>query len=336
MTHNKQPIIIISGATGTGKTSSAIYLSLKLKEQFQINSEIINFDSVQFYRDLDIASAKPSAKELHQVKHHLINVKSISEEMNASEFVRMANDIVAQLSKDNKIPIFVGGSGFYIRAFVKGMFESSTVAPQTRKLVETILEQEGSNGIRQRLLEVDPESFKKLHHNDNYRNCRALEHWIENGTKFSDKSHAINDPYDFSDVANKGYDFIHFYAFIEKEQHFPLLMERTQSFFKDDHIIKEAMKIKSLGYTGKEKSLQSIGYKEIFQYLNSQNSTEPSLKNISLDETIERIFISTRQLVKAQKTFFKKVHPKIEFNPISDRKKLVDESIQFLSRYVQT
>jgi tRNA dimethylallyltransferase len=332
----KKPIITISGATGTGKTSSSIHLAQKLKQQLNIDCEIINFDSIQFYKQLDIASAKPDDNELSIVPHHLIGIKNFKEEMNASEFCDLATPIVEKLHKENKLPILVGGSGFYIRAFVKGMFESKTVSEKTRKMVEEILEKEGSNGIRLRIQEVDPESFEKLHHNDNYRNCRALEHWIETGTKFSDKSKSIADPFDFSDQKNKNYNFLHFYAFIEKEDHFPLLQKRTKAFFEDQKLFKEIFGLFELGATGEEKSLQSIGYKEVVHFckehkLEEGQSPEPKL----LDELIERIFISTRQLVKAQKTFFKKVQPKVQYNPVSELNILSERSAQFLKKLDQ-
>ena len=228
----KKPIITISGATGTGKTSSSIQLALNIKKQYQIECEIINFDSIQFFKELDIASAKPTAEDLKLITHHLIGIKTIKEEMNASEFCKQAKSIISKLHKNDKVPILVGGSGFYLRAFVKGMFESTTVSEKTRSLIEKILKEEGSQGIRLRLREIDFESFSKLHHNDNYRNCRALEHWIETGTKFSEKSKMIQDPYDFSHQEIQEYNFLHFYALLSKNDHFPVLMDRTKSFLK--------------------------------------------------------------------------------------------------------
>lgn len=332
MISHKLPIITISGATGTGKTSSAILLAEKLKDQYGFQCEIVNFDSIQFYKDLNIASAKPSEEELARIPHHLINIKAIEEEMNASEFAELAKQKVSELHQHNIIPIMVGGSGFYLRAFVKGMFESQTVRPETRLLVENILEKEGSIGLRQRIKEVDPESFAKLHHNDNYRNSRALEHWIDTGTKFSEKSKSIADPFNFANQENPDYHFIHFYAFIEKDEHFPLLMQRTRSFFNQNKILDEVSNLLDKGYTGEEKSLQSIGYKETIQFLQNPVAPAPQAK----EALIERIFISTRQLVKAQKTFFKKVEPKITFNPLHQQDLLVDNSVQFLQNLIES
>lgn len=330
---SKKPIITISGATGTGKTSSSIHLALELKQQKQIECEIINFDSIQFFKELDIASAKPSQEELSQVPHHLVGIKTIQEEMNASEFSLKAKEIVNRLHQENKVPILVGGSGFYLRAFVKGMFESTNVSEKTRALVEELLEKEGSNGIRLRLQEVDPESFEKLHHNDNYRNCRALEHWIETGSKFSEKSKKIQDPYDFSKQENPEYHFLHFYALIPKEDHFPILMKRTQNFFKDHKILSEVDSLLESGADGSEKAMQSIGYKEVVEFFKENGRPhEAEYKKQLIEQLTERIFISTRQLVKAQKTFFKKVHPKVDYNPVSELDKLTEYSNQFLEK----
>lgn len=319
--------IIISGPTGTGKTKTAIELALKIKAELNQTAEIINFDSVQFYSELDIASAKPTAEELALVPHHLIGIRSINYPMNASDFVDLSKELCEKLFNHQIIPIFVGGSGFYIRAFVKGMFDSVNVSDETRKLIEEIIEYEGSTGIRKRLQEIDPESFQKLHHNDLYRNSRALEHWIETGTKFSAQTAKIEDPYDFSKQEDPSIEFLHFCAEIPKDDHFPLLMKRAQSFFEENRLFDEVNHLLESGATGEEKGLQSIGYKETVEFIKN-----PDVFNNNVEALIERIFISTRQLVKSQKTFFKKVNPKIIFNPLHDLSLVSEQTAQFIKK----
>jgi tRNA dimethylallyltransferase len=120
-----KPIILITGPTATGKTRTSINLC-KFLIKNNIASEVINFDSLIFYRELNIGSAKPSDEELTSVPHHLINTHSIRTPLNASDYSKLAKGIIHKLHQESIVPILVGGSAFYIRALIKGMYESET------------------------------------------------------------------------------------------------------------------------------------------------------------------------------------------------------------------
>ncbi|MGB0453819.1 MAG: tRNA (adenosine(37)-N6)-dimethylallyltransferase MiaA [Bacteriovoracaceae bacterium] len=311
---NKSLIIIVSGATATGKSD----LSLKLSNHFNSQGhefEIINFDSIQFYKELDIGSAKPSENEMKQLPHHLFNIKNVDEEMDASEFVSLAKPMIEDILSKNKIPVLVGGSAFYIRALVKGMAPSKPVSKETRCQVEEIVNSEGSDGLIKRLNEVDPASTRDLHPNDIYRLSRALEHWIETGLPFSESKKEIEDPYDFSkNKFDDSVQILHFYCFIEKFKHWEIIEKRSQKMIEMGLIdeVKGLLKL----YSKDLKSLSSIGYKQVIEYLD-----DPQKAN--LEELIEKISIATRRLAKSQKTFFNKVEPKIIVHPIDDLRQVL-------------
>ena len=322
---NKSPLFIISGATASGKTSLSIALAQKLIAN-NISAEVINFDSLLFYKDLNIGTAKPSAQEREGIAHHLIDICSIHEDMNASRFSILAAQIIEQLHLKNIVPILVGGSAFYIRALIKGMYETTTISEETRSSVEDVLKMKGYPFIREELKRLDLESYKQLHENDEYRNIRAYEFYQQTGTPISKEKSKIEDPYDFSISQYGHWDIFHIYLDIPREEHWPIMEKRTHEMLSCGLIneVKEIMGRDDV--IGDEKALQSIGYKETVEYIkNTAHNDE--------EELAQRIYISTRQLSKSQKTFFKKIKPKHIFHPLQDKDKVLNEGLEFLRTY---
>lgn len=299
MSNNK--IIVVSGATATGKTAYSIELATKLQQQGE-KVVIINFDSLLFYKELNIGTAKPTIKEQANITHEMINICSAHSPINAHDYAIAAQKHIHVYLQSSYQVILVGGSGFYVRALIKGMYDSPPISDQTRKEVETIFSNSGIEGIRALLKKHDFISFSTLHKNDHYRNIRALEHWIEHRSPLSEekKKFEQNNPYDFSKNTHN-WNIDHHYLQVEKERHWQIILTRAQKMV-DQGLINEVETLLKSGFSGKEKPLQSIGYKETIDYLTK--------KNICEDELIERIYIATRRLAKAQKTFFKKVTPK--------------------------
>lgn len=323
----KSPVFIISGATASGKTSLSINLALELSSR-NIKSEVINFDSLLFYKDLDIGTAKPSESEKKGVPHHLINICNIKEEMNANKFIELARPLIEQLHQENKVPILVGGSAFYIRALIKGMYQSTPISEKTRQKVDQTLNEKGFHFIREELKRVDLTSYEALHENDEYRNIRAYEFYIQTGSSISEEKTKIEDPYDFNDNQHPEWDIFHIYLDIPKEEHWSIIEKRTHSMIEQGLIKEVEAILADENITGREKSLQSIGYKESVEYIRRESSELQSIEALS-----ERIYISTRQLAKAQKTFFKKIRPKHTYHPLCDKNRVIKEGLDFLSKY---
>jgi tRNA dimethylallyltransferase len=316
-------LIIISGPTATGKTAQSIDLAIELIKQKKLVT-IVNFDSLLFYRELNIGTAKPSMEERRGIPHSLIDVASVAQPINAADFTQMALDEINRLHQAGHIVILVGGSAFYLRALLKGMYQSVKESPQLKMKLADLISNKGIAGVIDELKRCDTEILNVLHPNDHYRLSRALLHFWSTNSKLSiekEKTDAL-DPYDFEKHI-RPWDILHFYLDLPKDEHFKIIEKRTRQMI-DNGLLKEVSELKDTGIDMHLKPMQSIGIKEMAEYLNGDFKT--------IEECIERISISTRQLAKSQRTFFNKIKPKINCHPILDRQKVIDLSFEFLNK----
>lgn len=319
----KLPIILIGGATATGKTAFSIELSLKLKGN-GIKSEVINADSLLFYKELNIGTAKPSLLERGEVPHHLIDICSINNEMNANTFCERAHTIIEGLHEKEIVPIITGGSAFYIRALIKGMGPSAKVTKEIKEKIQVIEEKQGLPGLRKLLKELDAKSYERIHSNDQYRTTRAIEHCLSHGDKFSKAQDDLEKkgPYDFSKPKLSHWQVLNIFLNIPKEKHWEIMKKRSQKMIQGG-LIDEVKDLLKTGHSSALKPLQSIGYKEVISFLSEESD--------DTDGLAEQIFIATRRLAKSQKTFFKKIEPKHEFNPLKEKDQFLDCCEKFLA-----
>lgn len=203
------------------------------------------------------------------------------------------------------------------------MYENGEASTEASREVEHIYRQEGIGPIVDYLKLNDPEALNFLHPNDHYRLMRAAIHHkssnqkISNQKKISDR----NNPYDFEKNVHQ-WNLLHIYLDLPKDQHFEIIQNRTKQMFLDG-LLEEIDDLSNKGFSLLEKPLSSIGYKEAIELKNG--------KFKSKEDCIERISISTRQLAKSQRTFFKKITPKLSFNPLIDQDKIFSSVEQFLS-----
>tara|TARA_A100001015_G_C14996214_1_gene716326 strand:+ start:910 stop:1899 length:990 start_codon:yes stop_codon:yes gene_type:complete len=312
--------ITIFGPTASGKTTFSIEVAKELNRLGK-KAEIINFDSLLFYKELNIGTAKPSIEEMSNIPHHLINICSYKEPLNSSDFVELAIPVINKLISNNATPIFVGGSGFYLRALLKGMYESSEKEfneKSEKKFKKIISENDNKNNevLLKYLESHDTESLTNIHKNDYYRLSRAVEYHLKNNKKLSSqkKKLDLNYPYDFSKNIKHRLKPLNIYLEIPKEEHLKIIDNRTKTMISSG-LIDEVINILNLDTETNFKPLRSIGYKETIDFIVNKLSSKVDL--------IERINISTRQLAKAQRTFFKKVTPKETINPTIDLNKKV-------------
>jgi len=236
------------------------------------------------------------------------------------------DSLISKLHNEHKIPILVGGSAFYIRALIKGMYDGTSISDETRSTVDQTLKEKGFSYIREELARIDPNSYQSLHENDEYRNIRAYEFYLQTGHPISKEKNKIQDPYDFQQTGHPEWDVFHIYLDIPKEEHWKIIEKRTYKMLEQGLLSEVSSLLKSNLISGEEKSLQSIGYKETVEFLQKENMK-------SKEDLAERIYISTRQLAKSQKTFFKKIKPKQTYHPLKDRDKIMTEGLQFLLKY---
>ena len=172
MTNNSKkqiPLIIIQGPTAIGKSKLALELALELE------TSIISADSRQVYKYLNIGTAKPTREDQNRIKHHLIDIVKPDEEYNAGMFSNDADKLIKEISSQNKIPIICGGTGFYIKALLEGIFKAPEIPTEIRQHLREAVEEKGTDFFYRKLTQIDPESAKRINENDANRIIRALE-----------------------------------------------------------------------------------------------------------------------------------------------------------------
>lgn len=299
-------ILIISGPTASGKTS----LSIELAKRY--NGEILNFDSLLFYKELNIGTAKPTLEERSGIPHHMIDIASAKNPINAASYIKLALPLVESILHSKKLLILVGGSGFYLQALIYGMFDSITTPREIIDRSNKLYGEKGISPFLEILKENDFKTYKRLHENDHYRIRRAVEHFWTTGNPISGSKEEMEERRKKPLYEQKGWNLFHIYLDMPKEEHFKIIEKRTKLMF-DSGLIKETEELLRVGFTGLEKPLQSIGYKEAQHFLRNENYTQEAL--------MTDISIATRQLAKAQRTWFKKWE-KNTFHPIEERDKI--------------
>ena len=278
-------ILTIVGPTASGKTAFAIELAKK------INGEIISLDSRQIYQSMTIGTAQPDEEEMGGVKHHLIGCLHPSQNISSGKYSRMVKKKVYQIEKSNKIPIICGGSGLYYRAIKKGIFSESSTNAEIRKKIESQY-LDNSQKLYEKLQSVDLEYSKIVHINNRQRLVRALEIYEMTGNTPSE--HFRKQKYNNSDNLNLFTVFLKW----NREMINDRIEKRTHFMFELGWIKEVKNLLKSQKQIGlKFPPINSIGYKHVQSYLND---------DITKDEMIYKIIISTRQLARSQEKWFKK------------------------------
>lgn len=298
-------VIVISGPTATGKTDISIELARKF------GGEIVNFDSLVLYNEITIGTAKPTKEEQGEIPHHMVGVASISKPLNAADYSKLALPIVNKLLADKKIVYLVGGSGFYLQALLKGMYDSPTTPKEISLRSDELYESQGIEPFLEILKVSDPASFGRYHANDHYRVRRAVEHFWNTGHPLSEARTQKDQENEVNEKNNvHGWDLLHIHLDIPRDEHFEIIKKRTERMLNSG-LIEEVDSLLAQGFTGDEKPLQSIGYKEVLDFKSGAISQLEDLK--------ERINISTRQLAKSQRTWFNRISDKQSFHPLTDK-----------------
>ena len=280
----KKPLIILTGPTSVGKTKASIGLAKAL------NGEIISADSMQVYKYMDIGSAKIKPEEMQGIKHYLVDVLKPDEEFHVVRFQQMAKQAMEEIYKKGKIPIVVGGTGFYIQALLYDIdFTESNEDTSYREELEAIANEKGAEFLHKMLRDVDPVSADNIHANNVKRVIRALEFYKLTGQKISEhneKERAKESPY----------KFCYFVLNDDREILYNKIDVRIDEMLKEG-LLEEVKALKDKGYTKDMVSMQGLGYKEILDYLNGITSLEEAIYILKRD---------TRHFAKRQLTWFRR------------------------------
>ena len=277
--NTKKKLIVIVGPTASGKTSLAIEIAKNKK------TEIISCDSRQFYREMSIGTAVPNRKQLKEVKHHFIQHISINEEYNAGRFENDALLKLDEIFKKNDLAVMVGGSGLYINAICKGIDN----IPEVPKLVrENLIKKYNSNGLewlQNQVIKINKNILDKIDKNNSQRLIRYLEVYEFTGEE-------IQKFYKKSDTKRE-FEIIKIGISIDRETLYKRINDRVDLMLKEG-LLEE---VKNLKHLKQKNSLQTVGYKEIFDFLDSK---------ITFNKAIEEVKKNTRRLAKRQITWFRK------------------------------
>jgi len=279
----KQKLIVICGPTGIGKTD----LSLSLAEAF--DGCIVSADSMQIYRYMDIGTAKPDAGELNRVPHYMIDIVDPDESYDAAQFYREGRQAIAQIHGRQQVPFIVGGTGFYIKALLHGLFEAKPVDPVILDRLRNEADAVGIQVLYERLLACDPEAASKIHVNDAYRVIRALAVFEMSGKPMSQYQQAHG-------FAESPFDMLKICLFNDREALYDRIDRRVDQMVSDG-LLEEVKKLIGMGYTEKLRPMQAIGYRHMIDFISGR---------MPWDETIELLKRDTRRFAKRQLTWFRK------------------------------
>lgn len=280
----KKPLIILTGPTAVGKTKASIGLAKAL------DGEIISADSMQVYKSMDIGSAKIRPEEMQGIRHYLIDTLEPDEEFHVVRFQELAKQAMEEIYAKGKIPIVVGGTGFYIQALLYDIdFTESREDTSYREELELLAKAKGAEYLHQMLRQVDEKAAESIHANNVKRVIRALEFHKETGEKISEHNEQERQK-------NSPYEFCYFVLNDDRARLYERINDRIDQMLEDG-LLDEVKSLKEKGYTKDMVSMQGLGYKEILDYLDG---------NCTLEEAIYILKRDTRHFAKRQLTWFRR------------------------------
>ena len=275
-------MVILLGPTGAGKSK----LALEWAEE--LGGEIISADSMQVYRYMDIGTAKPTRDDQKRVRHHLIDLVTPDQSFHAALYRTLGRKTIDQLHQDKKPIWVVGGTGLYIKTLTQGLFSSPKIDPHVRESLKQEAKEKGGDALYERLKIKDPRTAFRLHPHDLFRIIRALEVLDSMGVpiSFYREQHRFGErPYLTLKVGLE----------VNREKLYHRVEERLDQMLENG-FLQEVKGLMEMGYGPELKPMQSLGYKQLVQFL---------LKEIGWDEAVRRIKRDTRHYAKRQLTWFK-------------------------------
>lgn len=281
---NNNKVVFLFGPTAVGKTHL-------LCSFFVPGFEVVNADSVQVYKGLDIGSAKADRQTLETIPHHLIDILNPDETFNVADFIRMADEACNKIRANGNIPVISGGTAFYFKNFMYGLSEAPKSDPGTRAQVAAYIEENGLNKAHEYLMQIDPVSANRINVNDSYRISRAIEVYRASGKPLS--SFAVPDkPRNNMDVLAIGLTR-------DRETMRKRIAKRVDIMFEQG-IVDEIGKLMKMGANLSWQSMQGIGYSEFFKALENTD-----FNHLNIEEIKNQIVMDSIHYAKRQMTFFK-------------------------------
>lgn len=282
----KHRVIILAGPTGVGKTELSLQLAKKL------GGEIISADSMQVYRGMDIGTAKVSFEERQLIPHHLIDIRNVDEPFNVVEYCNEAKSAIDSIVARNRVPIVVGGTGFYIHALMYGPPKGPPSDPELRQRLEAETKEGGLQAVYEKLVQLDPEYAKTITPQDTHKVTRALEIIELSGRKVSDFEWKVK-------PTISSFDFRLWFLDMPRPLLYKRLDERCLRML-DQGLVEEVMALDEQGIRRNSSAAHAIGYRQTLDYLDSPQTDE------HFRLYVERLQVATHHLAKRQITWFRK------------------------------
>ena len=283
--------VVLFGPTAVGKTALT-------EELFSKGFEIINADSVQVYRYLDIASAKPEKELVEKIPHHLVDIRFPWEQYNSGDFCKDAERLIKEINERGNIPLITGGTAYYFKQLLYGPSSTPESNPKTREEIQRTIDDIGLDKAYEMLMSLDMEAAKKIDKNDRYRISRALEVIKDTGRPLSS--------FPVSDTLREDIDFVIIGLKREKKELEDRIRKRVDIMF-DSGAVREMKTLLSMGADLSWPGMQGIGYREWF------NAMESGEVNISIIK--DMIIRSSIKYAKRQMTFFSSFSDTVWFSP---------------------
>ena len=285
---SKPTLIVIAGPTASGKTAAAIKLAKRL------HTVILSADSRQFYKEMRIGTAVPSLKELHEVKHYFIQHISILNDYDVADYERDALKLLGRLFQEHDQVVMAGGSGLYIDAVCHGIDSMPDITQETRQRVNQLLEAQGLRGLQAEVERLDPEYWAVVDRQNPRRLQRALEVCYQTGNTFT--SFRTKKP------VEREFNIVKYALSREKTDLYNRINQRVELMLAQG-LVDEA---RSLVPYRRRNALNTVGYKELFDYFDGK---------CTLNEAVEQIKLDTRHYAKRQMTWLRRDHEYIWINP---------------------
>lgn len=280
----KKPLIVLTGPTAVGKTSLSISLAKA------VNGEIISADSMQVYKGMDIGSAKIRKEEMQGVTHYLVDILEPEEEFHIVKFQELAKAALEEIYAKGKIPILVGGTGFYIQAVTRDIdFTQAEQETSYREELEQFAKEKGAEYLHEKLREVDSKSAENIHANNVKRVIRALEFYHQNGTPISEHNEEQKQQ-------TSPYNLAYFVLTAPREILYERIDRRVDQMMEEG-LLEEVKSLRERGCHRGMVSMQGLGYKEILAYLEGEYPLEEAVRILKRD---------TRHFAKRQLTWFRR------------------------------
>jgi tRNA dimethylallyltransferase len=287
-------VLAIVGPTASGKTILSILLAEKL------HGEIISADSRQIYKFLNIGTAKPTPEDLHRVHHHFIDILNPDQEYNAAEYGQQARSKIEKLLKQEIQPIIVGGSGLYVRAIIDGFFKGPGKDSEIREQLEKEEQRFGTEMLFEKLKRIDPVSAAKMDASKVRRVIRALEVYYTTGKSISDL-HSTQE-------TKASFEVLQYALEWERKTLYERINHRIDEMIENG-LVEEVRELKARGYLSGMNALNTVGYKETFDFIDGK---------LAKEEMIRLIKQNSRRYAKRQLTWFR-ADKRIRWIPVSEK-----------------